>query len=65
MTFPEFFRRVKGFQAREEMKWKRVYALWSVHVKEPPTFEEFMGRPKKPSDMTDEEILAEWETVVG
>jgi hypothetical protein len=65
MTFPEFFRRVKGFHAREEMKWKRVHALWSVQVKEPVTFEEFMGRPKKPSDMTEEEILSEWEQVVG
>jgi hypothetical protein len=65
MTFPEFFRYRDGFYAREEMRWKRVHALWSVQVKEPVTFEEFMGRPKKPSDMTEEEILSEWEQVVG
>jgi hypothetical protein len=65
MSFFEFFSYRDGFYAREEMKWKRVYVLWSVQMKEPPTFEQFMGRPKKPSDMTDEEILAEWEQVVG
>jgi hypothetical protein len=65
MSFFEFFCQVKGFYDRQEMEWKRVYVLWSAQIKEPPTFEEFMGRPKKPSDMTEEEILAEWEQVVG
>jgi hypothetical protein len=58
---------VEGFSWREEMKWQRTYRLWSVNLKEPGsvTFEEFMGRPKKPSDMTEEEILSAWEEVVG
>lgn len=65
MSFFEFFCQVKGFYDREEMKWKRVYVLWAVQVKEPPSFDQWMGRPKKLSEMSDEEILSAWEEVVG
>jgi hypothetical protein len=65
MSFVEFFCQVRGFYDREEMKWKRVYVLWASQMKEPPAFDQFMGRPKKPSEMSEEEILAEWAEVVG
>jgi hypothetical protein len=65
MTFPEFFRRVKGFERRQEMAWRRTYRIWATQVKEPPTFDEFMGRRKKLEDMSEEEILGAWEEVVG
>jgi hypothetical protein len=66
MSFFEFFCQVKGFYDREEMKWKRVYVLWSIQkVGDPVTFDQFMGRPKKLEDMSEEEILSAWEEVVG
>ncbi len=65
MTFPEFFRYVKGFQKRQEMEWHRTYRLWRVQLgKDAPSFDEFMGRERE-RELTDEEILEEWERFIG
>lgn len=44
MTFGEFFVLVKGFNKREEMRWRRTFRLWAVQVKDPCSFDEFIGR---------------------
>jgi hypothetical protein len=61
MTFPEFLRYRDGFYAREEMKWKRTYVLWGAQKKDPPSFDEFMGRA--PILTKEEKAQSLWEQI--
>jgi hypothetical protein len=56
LTHLEFTRLLEGFNWRQELKWQKVYRLWSANLKDPASvsYERFMGR-EKPGPQTLEE----------